>query len=223
MMCIVLLATLLAACGGDEDVDPVDDETIAPATEISDSTGTEAADDLEDATESGVTSSSTPENAGTPFVIASPAASPVAIDGSTVASASPAMASSPAVLASPAATPQAQDATPVGNDMLGVSGTVILPGDVNEAYVLTDTGCVGLGAYSDIRTGRQLVVRDESATIIGVTTLEASDVTDSCQWTFALDVAQSEYYVVSIPMVFEYIVTADDLNEQGGEISLPLR
>ena len=178
------------------------------------------------------------------------AATPVAGMASPVAAASPVGAASPeAGAAMEGATPVASpNASPVASPMASTSasvavvsltgegatqvasstsmimmhGTVELPGNVNQAYVLSDTGCVGLGVNADLQAGRQLVVRDESGTIIGVTTLEASDAGDTCMWTFSVDVPESEFYAVSIPMTMELVFTHEDIAESNGEVTIIL-
>lgn len=228
---IVLMAIVLVACGDDDDESAqVATEDVATAPDVStaavDPTATEEAAGLAEIDEATPASSASLAQVGTPEA-----------DTAAEMTASPAVAASPVTPSIPAASPVAQ-ASPVAavatpesgsgpsdeaGTTLSVSGTVLLPGDINQAYILTDTGCVGLGGYSDIRAGRQLIFRNESGKIIGVTTLQASDSTDSCTWNFALDVPQSEYYAVSIPMVFEYIFTDQDIDDQDGRISLPLR
>ena len=46
--------------------------------------------------------------------------------------------------------------------MIELTGTIVLNGNENETYVITEEGCVGLGTHEDLHEGRQLVIRDES-------------------------------------------------------------
>lgn len=107
--------------------------------------------------------------------------------------------------------------------MVTLAGQVILPGTENEAFILSDEGCVGLGANADMRADRQLVVRDETGTIIGVTTLEAAGEADGCAWEFSLEVPESAFYAVSVPMKTEMVFTHDEIEQGGDEIAIPLR
>jgi hypothetical protein len=229
MLLVMLMALLLAACGSDDgDDDPTAVATVA-GTEAADAsptvTPTEAALGIDEATPpttaAGLATPAT-TGIGTPASVASP-----------VVGATPVPAGTPAVIASPvAATPvPASGVAPAGDvatreeesaRLVTLTGQVVLPGTENEAFVISDEGCVGLGADADMRAGRQLVVRDEAGTIIGVTTLEAAE-SDGCAWDFSLEVPESAFYAVSIPMKTEMIFTHDEIEEGGGEIAIPLR
>lgn len=215
MLLVIVFALLLAACGGeDEGGDPTEEPTeAATSTEAAEETATDTA------TEAAATGGGTPASGAMP-------------DTSTPAStAPPASVASPA--ASPVATPTA--ATPESGNVVraapdgaeggtrSLSGTIILPGSDGQAFIFSDTGCVGLGEFSNVQAGRQVVIRDETGTIIGVTTLDDSGATDMCAWNFSVEVPESEFYSVSIPMVIEYVYTSEDIEQQNGEISLPLR
>jgi hypothetical protein len=56
-----------------------------------------------------------------------------------------------------------------------------------------------------------------------VTTLQASSATDACVWDFTLEVPESAFYAVSIPMEVEYVFTSDEVEQSGGQIEIPLR
>jgi hypothetical protein len=225
---MILLALLLAACGSDDKSESTEVATTVAgiATEAS----TEAAVEtstvdviVEEATVAAAGASSsvatavaggmaTPAAAGLPpSAVASPAASPVAATPVTGADVAPV-----------AIYEDADEATPAAVTAVTLSGTVVLPGTVNEAWVLTDAGCVGLGTHGDLRAGRQLVVRDAEGAIVGVTELEPSNATDACEWTFSLDVPESPFYAVSIPMVVERIFTQQEVEQSDGEIVVPV-
>lgn len=247
MMLMILLAVMLTACGDDEEAEdePTEGEVSTEVVEEQETEGevdTEVVEELEteDATEAAdiaVVEDDdgtpelliTPESVGTPIVSASPVvtASPVSV---VAAAASPVAAAIPDVIATPVedsvvvVSPQDDAAEATPSEMLrGLSGQVVLPGAVNETFIITDEGCVGLGEYSDIRAGRQVVVRDEADTIIGVTTLEASSATDTCAWNFTVEVPPSDFYAVSIPMEAEHILTSAEVEENDGEITISLR
>lgn len=237
MILMVFLALVVAvACGDDdEDGEPTVEATEEiVATEEAEETATVEATIEEEATEEPVvgTDDGTPVSVATPDAVATPGAA-----------GSPAGVASPSVVATPEATPVG-DATPTSDDAAAASdvatpmaatpataaigsvalaGQVVLPGTVNETFVMAEDGCVGLNGYADMRAGRQLVVRDQTGTIVGVTTLQAVDSTDTCAWDFSLEVPESTFYAVSIPMVVEHILTSDDVEQNEGEITIPLR
>lgn len=241
MMLMILLAVLLTACGDDEEAEEEPTEPVI-TTEVVEEEPTEVVEDLEteEATETADIAVIegddatpelliTPEIVGTPIATASPVvtASPVSV---VAAAASPVAGAIPDVIATPVedsvvvVSPQDDAAEATPSAMLrGLSGQVVLPGAANETFIITDEGCVGLGEYSDIRAGRQVVVRDEADTIIGVTTLEASSATDTCAWNFTVEVPPSDFYAVSIPMEAEHILTSEEVEENDGEITIPLR
>lgn len=210
---IVALALLLAACGSDDESDP----TVAPErpTQVAEQTATGPA-----------TLSATPElPAATPEASPATAATPLA---SPVGIGSPIAAASPVVGGTPGAGPSANAiALPVGagtpaSGRQVLSGTVSLPGTINEGFVIADDGCVGLGRYTGVEPGQQVIVRDGQGDIIGVTELAATDSAVVCRWTFAADVPASDYYAVSIPSVAEHVYTGDEVSASGGRIELEL-
>jgi hypothetical protein len=118
--------------------------------------------------------------------------------------------------------PGAADATETPVVMIELSGMVVLNGVENETYILTDEGCVGLGQHGDLRKGRQVVVRDETGTIVSVTELGASDERDRCAWDFVVQVPESAFYSVSIPMTFEHVLPKAQVSANDGEVVIEL-
>lgn len=177
----------------------------------------------------------------TPDMTASPVteASPVA-DGSPESMESPSLVapvsdSTPQAMASPVmATPAASGiggiedmdtmATPKASPaaMITLDGRVELSGNQNQAWVMSDSGCVGLGANADMEEGRQVIVRDETGSITGVAKLEATDEEEMCAWTFTTDVPESEFYEVTIPLKTQLVFTHDAIEESNGEITIIL-
>lgn len=252
MLLMMLFALVLAACGGeDEETDPLEDatepaaimETVEPepteeVTEEEVATPEEMTAEDEAATpdEMAVDEDATPTSAvvpmdeatgATPNVVSTPvsAATPV------VDAAAPDMVATPVVDASPEATPLGAALTPPTpadgaedgepTTIIPLSGRVVLRGSENEAYIRANDGCIGLGQHSDMRVGRQVVVRDESGTIVGVTTLEAAE-TEGCAWSFSLEVPESEFYSVAVPMKTEMVFTQEDVSEGNGDLEVPL-
>jgi hypothetical protein len=225
LLLLMLVTLSLAACGSDDG----NDEPTAVATEVADETPTvtptESALGIDEATPASVTPTLT--DVGTPVVTASPV-----VAATPVPAVTPVVLSSPVADASPvAATPAAALVVPVGDvaspeptavRMVALAGQVILPGSENQAFVISDEGCVGLGANADMQAGRQLVVRNENGTIIGVTTLTPAEAAEGCAWDFALEVPESQFYSVAIPMKTEMIFTHDEIEQSGSEVAIPL-
>lgn len=207
LLSIVAIVLLLVACGSD---DEASDPTVAPV---------EPTDAIE-ATEPATSTVSTPESGlatpGTP--VASPFASPAGA-GTPMAIASPVTSGTPgggvgAVVPGGAGTPV--------TGIQALRGTVSLPGSINEAFVIADDGCVGLGRYAGLEAGQQVIVRDGEGAIIGVTELAATGSAVVCSWTFAADVPESGYYAVSIPTVGERVYADEDVTASDGRIDLEL-
>jgi hypothetical protein len=235
---LLLLSIVLVSCGtgGDEEAEPTDEPTTVVQTEP-----TEPADVAIPGTPSLVTeeNEATPvEVAATPAMgiatpatsdVASPAASPVmhtGPEGSPVATpvgvasleASP--VASP-VASVPLAVPPISAPTEAPAAMIEMSGMVTLDGVENTAFIMTDKGCIGLGQYSGLHQGRQVVVRNEAGTIVSVTTLDAS-AAEGCAWDFVVQVPESDFYSVSIPMEFEQVFPKAQVNEDNGEVVIAL-
>lgn len=236
LMTLILVALLLAACGSDDDNGDATEEAttvadIATEATTEEATETEAVEtETTEATEEtlgGVTESSpvaagtggmaSPAASGLPATPAgAPAASPVAI-AATPAAATPA---TDAAIAPVAATDAGAEASPAAADVV-LTGRVELPGAPNEAWVMTNEGCVGLGANTSLKPGQQLVVRDAEGAIVGVTMLAASDETDACSWDFSVTVPNSPFYEVSVPMAIEHVFTQEDVEQSDGELVIP--
>lgn len=181
----------------------VDDAT--PIAAVDDATPIAAVDE---ATPVGAMDMATPAAAVTG---ATPAATP--------AVATPEASPEGAAVVPPAATSQEAAEEPV--ETFTLNGEVALAGQENVDYVLSDEGCVGLGANGDLRDGRQVLVRDETGTIVGVSTLATSDA-DGCVWEFSLEVPESEFYEVAIPMKTVMVFSHDEVEANNGEVSLQL-
>lgn len=250
---IIMMGLLLAACGSDADdeareggeINEENEQAIekAETTSTAESTETEvatAAVESESGTAeamaatpgaSPVGDEATPMMGASPVSGASPVASPVMeaspmADGtpgaSPVADGATPVSSTPAAVVSPMSDAEASpEGSPVATIML--NGRVELLGKENVAWVTSDNGCVGLGDNADLSAGHQVVIRDETGEIIGVTTLEASDEDDGCVWTFSSEVPDSDFYAVSIPMKTELVFTHQDIEQNNGEVTIVLR
>lgn len=211
---VAMFALILAACGEEEDTeDPAADATLPAVSTVEDEDS--AIDEIDD-------EDSTPAIPGTPDVVATPAVITVSSPAVVVA-ASP-VASSPEPAVGAAAIPADTSATPASGSLIAstLSGSVVLPGMANEAYVISEDGCVGIGSFAGLEAGQQVVIRDAAGAIIGVTELAASEATDNCQWVFQLDVPESTFYSVELPMIAQHVYTQEEVASADGEIELTL-
>jgi hypothetical protein len=150
--------------------------------------------------------------------VASPSASPV---DTTIPGASPVADASPVA----GALPVGEDATANDEgaaDSQLLSGTVTLPGTINERFVISGDGCVGLDRYSGVQAGQQVVVKDEHGTIVAVTTLAATDSQVGCSWTFEAEVPASDFYTVSLPLIAEHVFSSEDVARNDGQLQVTL-
>ncbi len=220
LLSMIALTLLLVACGSDNDEESEPTAAPLPPTVPA------------EATEPPPTFDVTPDDAlASPATDASPVASPdeeaTPVDSAVIPGGSP--------VATPIASP-ATDGTPapgavavpggIGSDvadgMQALRGSVSLPGTINEGFVISDDGCVGLGRYAGIQAGQQVIVRDGQGAIIGVTELAATGSDVVCGWTFEVEAPESDYYAVSIPMVGERVYAGDDVAARDGQIELVL-
>jgi hypothetical protein len=207
---LAVFALILAACG-EEEAEPTAEPTLPAVNTVEDEDS--AIDEIVD-------EDSTPTVSGTPDVAATPeaitAASPAVIALASPAAATP----EPSVGAVPADI----SATPASGSLIAatLSGSVVLPGMANQAYVISEDGCVGIGSFAGLEAGQQVVIRDAAGAIIGVTELGASDATDSCQWVFQLEVPESTFYSVELPMIAQHVYTQEEVASANGEIELTL-
>lgn len=154
------------------------------------------------------------ETGATPSGVVSPVASPETDVESTPEAAD--------VAVPPAADEDAGTPEEALGETISLQGEVRIEGEANQAWIMTDDGCVGLGNHADMQSGRQVVVRDANGTIVGATDLEAAETAEECAWIFGLDVPESEFYAVSIPMKMELVFSQEDVAENDGEITLIL-
>jgi hypothetical protein len=236
---LLLLSVMLVACSGEEDEpEPTAAPTQPPvSTRISESLPESTPDDGETelaATPDSVMDNATPAIVATPTVAFATPSSPSVVPATLVATpvATPVFSGS-VRSGSPVASPEvSRGATPASTPMptglnepparIEMAGLVILDGRENEAFIVTDEGCVGLGPYSGLHSKRQVVIRNEEGTIVSVTTLEPSDDVDGCGWQFVAAVPESEFYSVSIPMVFEQVFPKAQVAESDGAVTITL-
>lgn len=101
-----------------------------------------------------------------------------------------------------------------------VEGTLTLAGAENKEYVITPTGCVGLGDWRALQPGAQVIVRDANGSVVDISELVAAT-GEGCGWTFSIDAPGSAFVSVSVPMVLEQWFTAAQIQSGTIEIALP--
>lgn len=228
---MIVLALVLVACGGDGEDDDVT-ATVAP-TEAVVATEAEPTTPAAAETPEDLPAQASPEAAGTAMASAVEIASPVAAGTPMVAPATPVTSlvdatpvgnadatPAPGSAAVPPVAGAAENGEPGAMQVL--RGTVTLPGTPNERFVIGDDGCIGLGSNAGLQAGQQVIVRDQAGTIIGLAQLAATGSNVVCSWSFEVEVPESAFYEVSIPMRAEQIYSQDDVAANNGEIELTL-
>lgn len=245
LIMLLLLSVVLVSCsvGEEDDPEPTEAPTEAPVSTTMDEEqedtdvgipGTPELDVVEDATpDTAMAASPSVMDEATPIAaIATPAEEMMATpEGAAMPPLEATPIATPQVGATPEASPADEEsgmvvppvveptATPV---MIEMTGTIMLGGEENEAYVITDEGCVGLGQHEDLHDGRQVVIRNETGTIVSVTTLDAAADVEGCAWEFVASVPESDFYSVSIPMEFEQVFPKAQVAENDGEVVIEL-
>lgn len=202
ILSLFALSAILVACGSEDEEDPTPEPT--PTVEATTAaTETEEAEETEESTTSGV---ATPDESGM-------AATPV--DTAIVATPGDNAVSATPVEAAPVAT--AVEPTVV---MTPVTASVEFTGAEQRDYMITEEGCVGIGEWSPLKTGAQVIVRDATGTVVDVAELETAEGTDGCSWTADLSVPDSEFVSISIPMVTE--VWFDQAEFEAGDVFITI-
>ena len=94
------------------------------------------------------------------------------------------------------------------------SGTLTLAGgyDFDGPEGRTATTCWGVGGYSDIREGLQVVVRDSSSKILASTSLVFDSASFACRLKWRADnVPKSDFYSIEIGSRGELIYSHEEL------------
>jgi hypothetical protein len=99
-------------------------------------------------------------------------------------------------------------------ETIRISGTLTLAGgyDFDGPEGRTATTCWGVGGYSDIREGLQVVVRDSSSKILASTSLVFDNATFACRLKWRTDnVPRSDFYSIEIGRRGELIYSYEEL------------
>jgi hypothetical protein len=67
-----------------------------------------------------------------------------------------------------------------------------------------------------------VVVKDATGEIMGLTTLADGGSASECIWTFAVEVPVSDFYTVSLPLLFERSYSDTDLAVLDGRLQITL-
>lgn len=208
ILSLFALSAILVACGSEEEEDPTPEPT--PTVEATTAaTETEEAEETEESTTIAV---ATPADSG---MAATPVDSATPEDSAVVATPAESTVSATPVEAAPGAT--AVEPTVV---MTPVTASVEFTGAEQRDYMITEEGCVGIGEWSPLKTGAQVIVRDATGTVVDVAELETAEGTDGCSWTADLSVPNSEFVSISIPMVTE--VWFDQADFEAGDVSITI-
>lgn len=82
------------------------------------------------------------------------------------------------------------------------------------------TGCHGLGGYSDIRNGMKVTVRDGDGKVLA--SGDMKDSTGTCVFRASLDVKNSEYYQIEAGNRKPFVISKDEVESNDWEVRLSL-
>lgn len=202
ILSLVALTVFLAACGNEDDNDPTPVPTQAVEATVA-PTGTTEAEPTAESTSSVAIATPMESTMGATPVAGETGATPVA---STPSAMTPVMSDT--------------TASPAPVVMTPVTAAIEFTGAEQRDYMITDEGCVGIGEWSPLKAGAQVIVRDATGTVVDVSTLEADEGAGGCSWTAELSVPGSEFVSISIPMVTE--VWFDQTELESGEVSITI-
>lgn len=108
-----------------------------------------------------------------------------------------------------------------------VQGAFTLTGNPGGPYQAISHGgasattCTGAGPYSDIGSGVEVTVTDESGAIIGNARFETGSKTDNitCVFAFSVEVPQAEFYTFTVGERGELSYSFDEMEQMGWTIS----
>jgi hypothetical protein len=131
-------------------------------------------------------------------------------------------ASSPAAPPALIRPPTPQPATPSVIEMTGLFA--LLGGyDFDGANEMNATTCWGVGGYSDIREGLQVIIRDGSSQILASTVLVFEDLQFRCLFSWrAQNIKVSDFYSVEIGRRGELVYSHSDLVAMGFRVNASL-
>lgn len=203
VLSLFVLSAVLVACGSDDTADPTAEPTATRSPVIS----TEVPGTPDEATVAPTEPPATPiTRSGPPLPGSEADATPI----SATASASPVSAGT------------VSDPSPVTDVQLVPTEAIIrLEGNEQVDYVITDEGCTGIGNWRVLQSGTQVVVRDASGTVVDIGELEASSSGDGCSWVANVDVPESGFFSISIPMVADHWFDAAEVDTGTLDVTIP--
>ncbi len=101
-------------------------------------------------------------------------------------------------------------------ELVGAQGT--------EFASLGEFGCVGIGGYADIVTGKQVIIRNQSGDIIATAEFEPdpSATTDQCRFMFIAEVPDATFYSFEIGRRGELAYSKQELQDSDWRVTLTL-
>lgn len=118
----------------------------------------------------------------------------------------------------------------IGTDTFRIAGTLqLMPSDDVDRlnyFTMPLVGCVGMGGFEDVSGGAQIVVRNESAEIIAVGSLEgltlSSDLDGPCVFIFDMEVPRATFYSVEMGRRGGTTYSFAEMEAQGWRLDLRL-
>jgi hypothetical protein len=110
-----------------------------------------------------------------------------------------------------------------GNDSYAVSGTMLL--GQNDASWTVGSACSGSGGYDDVTSGQQVVVTDQSQTVVGTGNLGDGKAVavNGCQFSFKVpDLPKTAFYSVEVTHRGKTTYSFDDMQASGWHVALTL-
>jgi len=140
------------------------------------------------------------------------------LDGMTVPEPEPTPTPAPPT-PTPAPTPEAGQ---VDDDTYRIVGYFVLR---SESVTNTSTTCRGIGGYSDVSDGAQVIIRDGNNNILGVGRLDTNTELSSsrgCSYTFSMEVPRAPFYQVEFSHRSPLVYTFEDMEDMGWQLFLGL-
>lgn len=109
-----------------------------------------------------------------------------------------------------------------GKDTYLLGGTFVLFGTAGDEFFITQGGCFGRGGYNDIGVGTQVIIRDETNSIISSGEFEPDPNAkrDQCKFVFYIEVPSAKFYSISITHRGEMVYSKAEMEKNGWLVEL---